>query len=257
MKISVVTIVYNDVENIEKTILSVLSQTFRNQIEYIIVDGNSTDGTSTIIENHKDQIDKYIREKDNGIYDAMNKGIKNASGEYIIFINSGDGLAHKNVIEDLINNIGSKNFDLVYGNYQEVNNNNNDGYNKSKIIACRKINKIWYGPVASHQSTLYNLNFLRKNNLKYDLSYKIAADYKLTSEVVKKGTKFLKTDICISIFDIGGVSSKNQNLGLKEANRVRKEVLGWSDFRIFSLTLLLLGARFTKKYLKPIYSLIR
>jgi glycosyltransferase involved in cell wall biosynthesis len=90
MKFSVVTICYNAVETIERTLLSVLRQTARPQIEYIVIDGASTDGTSEIIRRYAPQIDVYLCEPDTGIYNAMNKGLAYASGDYVIFMNSGD-----------------------------------------------------------------------------------------------------------------------------------------------------------------------
>lgn len=252
MKITVVTIVYNDVSHIESTLINVIGQKAFNNIEYIVIDGASTDGTSEIISNYSDKISIYIRESDSGIYNAMNKGLDYATGDYIVFINCGDRLTNSDVISDIMNQIGKRNPDVVYGNYREISDNK-----KSNIIPCRNSNKIWYGPVASHQSTFYRLAYLRNQGLKYDESYRIAADYKLTAQAIKSAKLILKTDICISDFDIGGVSSLNQNAGLNEANRVRREVFGWSKLKILCLTFVLLAARYSKKYVTPIYNLIR
>lgn len=253
MKISVITIVYNDVKHIEATLLNVIGQTAHNQIEYIVVDGASTDGTSEIIRKHISDIDIYICEPDTGIYNAMNKGLKAAGGDYVIFINCGDRFSNKEVISKVINVICDKRPDVVYGNYRECQ----EDISLSKVIPCRNDDKIWYGPVASHQSTLYRLNYLRTHKLYYDETYKIAADYKLTSEAIKNAKSVLKTDICISDFDTCGVSSTNQDIGLREANRVRREVFGWGKLRISILTGFLLLARYTKKYAYPIYSILR
>lgn len=253
MKISVVTIVYNDVVNIEHTLKNVIGQTAIDKIEYIVVDGASDDGTSEIIRRYQPRLARYICEPDTGIYNAMNKGIDAATGEYLIFINSGDKFSAKDTIEKVIGCIGNEVPDVVYGHYREVSDNKHD----SRVIPCRNSDKIWYGPVASHQSTLYRLESLRNNGLRYDETYKIAADYKLTAQAIKSAHSILKTDICISDFDISGVSSTNQNLGLKEANRVRREVFGWSRLKIWCLTLILLSARYSKKYATPIYNLLR
>lgn len=102
MKISIVTIVYNDKNNIEETLKCVLNQSARADIEYIVVDGYSTDGTSDIISEYRDKIDKHIREKDRGIYEAMNKGLRLATGDYILFLNSGDMLSSPSIIGDVI-----------------------------------------------------------------------------------------------------------------------------------------------------------
>lgn len=256
MKISVVTIVYNDKSNIGKTIESVLTQSARLDIEYIVVDGLSTDGTSEIIEEkYADKIDIYIREQDSGIYNAMNKGMASATGDYIIYMNSGDSFSHSDVIKTAIINIESCSEKpvLVYGDYREVKN----GIYTNPIPA-RNPNWIWYGPVASHQSTFYSLQFLRNHNLLYDENYKIAADYKLTLDVITRSSdNVLRIACCVSDFDISGCSNTNQNLGLQEANRARREVLKWGVIRTSGLTLILIAARYTKKYLSPLYRILR
>lgn len=253
MRMSVVTIVFNDALHIERTIESVISQTAFKDVEYILVDGASTDGTSDIIKKYAGQIAKYICEPDTGIYNAMNKGLNSATGDYVQFINSGDVFSDSEVLEKIIKSIGDNTPDVVYGHYRESMGDNTIGH----VIPCREVNKIWYGPVASHQSILYRVNHLKSNGIEYDESYKIAADYKLTAEAIKKASAVLKTDICISDFDVSGISSTNQNKGLAEANRVRREVFGWGIFRIMGLSVILLCARYAKKFAFPLYSLIR
>lgn len=253
MRISVITIVFNDAEHIERTLVSVISQTAFKDVEYIVVDGASTDGTSDIIHKYASQISKYFCEPDTGIYNAMNKGLKAATGDYVQFINSGDIFSASDVVEKIIKSIGDDKPDVVYGHYRESMGDNAVG----RVIPCREANKIWYGPVASHQSMIYRVKHLKSHKIEYDESYKIAADYKLTSQAIKCADSILKTDICISDFDVSGVSSTNQDRGLAEANRVRREVFGWGSLRIAAITSVLLCARYTKKYANPIYRLIR
>lgn len=253
MKLSVVTIVYNDAEHIEKTLKSVINQTLFKDIEYIVVDGASTDGTSDIIKRYSNYITKYICEPDTGIYNAMNKGLAAASGDYIQFMNSGDVFSATNTVEKIFSELDEKKPDVAYGHYREVDSNKST----SAVIPCRNADKIWYGMVAAHLSTLYRIAHLQKHNIIYDESYKIAADYKFTAEAIKLANVTLKTDICISDFDVSGVSSTNANKGLGEANRVRKEVFGWTKSKIFALTVILLGARYTKRFAYPLYKLLR
>lgn len=256
LKISVVTIVFNDVAHILSTINNVDSQTARSRMEYIVVDGKSTDGTSEVISANSSRIDRYICEKDNGIYNAMNKGLRAATGDYIIFINSGDVFSSTDVVEKVLAalQVPSALPALVYGSYQEVGNN----AVCSRIIPCRSADKIWYGPVASHQSTFYNLSFLKNCGLSYDESYRIAADYKLTLQVIKLSHhSCLRLPLCISNFDTSGISNTNMDAGLYEAHRVRQQVLGWSPFRCKLLTGILLTARYSKKYIRPIYDILR
>lgn len=255
MKISVITIVYNDKDNIKKTINSITSQTKRNNIEYIIVDGNSNDGTTDIIKSLIKDIDIYICEKDTGIYNAMNKGLKWATGDYVIFMNSGDCFSNPNIVDNILKILSDtpNKPALVYGDYRQSKNGI-----YSQPIPSRKPQWIWYGPVASHQSTLYNNSFLREHNLTYDEKYKISADYKLTLEVIKKSNNnILKLPLCISDFDLTGISNQNQDLGLTEANMIRREILGWGIFKEKILTSILLLTRFLRKNLSSIYNIIR
>ena len=110
--LSVITIVYNNVKHIERTIFSVVNQTYPN-IEYIVVDGKSTDGTLQIIERYKTRIAKIISEKDEGIYDAMNKGLAAATGDYVIFMNSGDEFYKTDTVERVFET--APDADIYYG----------------------------------------------------------------------------------------------------------------------------------------------
>ena len=115
-KISIVTICKNAQDSIERTLTSVVSQAYAN-IEYIIVDGASTDKTLELVYNYREHITKIISEPDDGIYDGMNKGLRAASGDYIVFINAGDYLIETNVIKNLVRTIQSKalqNIDILY-----------------------------------------------------------------------------------------------------------------------------------------------
>lgn len=103
-KISIITVCYNSCTNIEKTIKSVLSQNYDN-IEYIIIDGKSTDGTIEIIQKYSNNIDTFISEPDNGIYDAMNKGIKHSTGEWLMFMNAGDTYISNDSLKGFISNL--------------------------------------------------------------------------------------------------------------------------------------------------------
>lgn len=254
--LSVITIVFNDREHIARTIESVNSQSARDAIEYIVVDGASNDGTTDIIRSHSYAIDLHICEPDTGIYNAMNKGLAAATGEYVIFMNSGDGFTTSDAVARILQAIAhsGRRPALIYGDYRE----SRTGTHTSGSIPARNPDKIWYGPVASHQSTFYNLNFLHSHGLHYDESYRIAADYKLTMQtLVTSHYDAIRTDICVSDFDTSGVSNGNMDKGLSEANRARREVLGWGALRCSMLTALLLSARYAKKYMRPIYNYLR
>jgi len=125
MKVSIITPVFNNKKTIKDTIDSVLNQSYKN-IEYIIVDGASKDGTLDIIKSYKNKITKVISQKDNGIYDAMNKGIKASSGEIIAIINSDDMYYDKNVISKIAGAFKNKNVNIVYSDIVYVDKNNTD-----------------------------------------------------------------------------------------------------------------------------------
>jgi len=120
MKISIITVVRNNVATINDAIESVLSQTYKN-IEYIIVDGASTDGTVEVVQGYTNKIDKFISEKDQGLYDAMNKGIGLATGDVIGILNSDDVYFDKNVLENIVNTFRDKQLDSVFGDLYYVN----------------------------------------------------------------------------------------------------------------------------------------
>lgn len=134
--ISVVTVVYNDCVNIENTIKSVINQSYKN-IEYIIQDGGSTDGTLELINKYNEQITSIESNKDNGIYDAMNKAVTKASGDYVIFMNCGDEFSTNTTLEDVANGIDD-NIDVIYGHTILF-----DG--ESKKLCCPKITDLFIG----------------------------------------------------------------------------------------------------------------
>jgi glycosyltransferase involved in cell wall biosynthesis len=122
-KVSIITIVFNGIDTLEKTILSITNQTYPN-IEYIIVDGASTDGTIDLIKAHSNVITRWISEPDKGLYDAMNKGIDLATGDYLWFINSGDVIFAPTTLSQIFNN--NKIADIYYGDTVMIGNDGNE-----------------------------------------------------------------------------------------------------------------------------------
>ena len=121
LKVSVITVCYNAEQHIEQAIQSVFSQTYKN-IEYLIIDGKSTDGTLSIVNKYRARIDKIISEKDNGIYDAMNKGIQNASGDVMFFLNSDDRFYNYSIVETFVNKFSQDDkIGIVYGKVMPIN----------------------------------------------------------------------------------------------------------------------------------------
>ncbi|HEX8517098.1 MAG TPA: glycosyltransferase family 2 protein [Bacteroidia bacterium] len=209
-KISVITVVYNARWLLERTIISVLSQTYSN-IEYIIIDGASTDGTLELIAKFKSRIALTQSGKDEGIYDAMNKGLKNASGDYVLFLNAGDELYSNDTIANVF--AGTPNADIYYGNTAVVDLN-------GRILGDRRLtppeNLDWkslkFGMCVSHQS------FIAKRLLCdfYNKEYKIAADIDWVINVLKQADKVVNTHQHISRFLEGGTSNKRRKKALWE-----------------------------------------
>ena len=207
MKVTVVTAVLNDAGHIEQTILSVISQT-DIEIEYIIVDGGSKDGTLELIEKYKDKISLLISEPDRGVYDAMNKGIEHSSGDFVYFLNSGDVLLNPSILSKIkLEELKERNA-IIYGNVV-VAYGNIEALEKPRPFFNSKMK--FNGIGICHQSMFFPGELIR--NEKYDLSYNIAADYDLAYRLWRKGTVFLYKDITIAKYDWGkGISSNPYKL---------------------------------------------
>jgi len=211
--VSVVTIVFNDVAGIEKTIRSVVEQTYPN-IEYIIIDGGSTDGTVDVIKKYNDKIAFWESKPDNGIYDAMNKGIMNASGKWINFMNSGDCFYDNQTIENCIECIStkSKNYKIAYGNFIWKNDHTEN------FVVAKSTIRLHYTMPSAHQSFLIDTQ-LHKKNL-FDTGYKIAADFDFLCKMQHKGVRFLKMPVTISVYLAGGLSESMNDVKRKEFKEV-------------------------------------
>ena len=207
MKVTVVTAVLNDAGHIEQTILSVISQT-NIEIEYIIVDGGSKDGTLELIGKYKDKISLFISEPDRGVYDAMNKGIKYSTGDFVYFLNSGDVLLNPSILSKIkLEELKERNA-IIYGNVV-VAYGNIEALEKPRPFFNSKMK--FKGIGICHQSMFFPGKLIR--NEKYDLSYNIAADYDLAYRLWRKGTEFLYRDITIAKYDWGkGISSNPYKL---------------------------------------------
>ncbi len=220
MKISIITVCFNSINTIQDTIESVINQTYSN-IEYVIVDGGSSDGTLDIISKYLPKINIFISEKDNGIYDAMNKGIQKSTGDVIGIINSDDFYNDINVISNVMNHFNvDDNLDIVYGDISYIKNDN-----KNKIV--RKWNSLNYynkffenGNMPPHPSLFVKKQiYLESGN--YDLNFHIAADFDFMLRIFKE-SKYQKKYIDLAIVKMrtGGISNRNFFKNSKELNNI-------------------------------------
>jgi glycosyltransferase involved in cell wall biosynthesis len=210
--ISIVTVVFNAEKYLEDTIKSVINQTYEN-IEYIIIDGGSTDGTIDIIKKYKDKIDYWISEKDNGIYDAMNKGFDRASGEWINFMNAGDKFYENKTCNSVFkDNKDFDNVDVIYGDLIV-------DYGKfQRFEKARSIGSMWKGMVFSHQSSFIRSEYHKE--YKYSLNYNIAGDFEFFYNTFKKNKKFKYINNIISIMDVNGLSDGNRFKSIRQMHQI-------------------------------------
>ena len=197
---SIITIVYNGKSEIEKTIKSVINQTYKN-FEYIVIDGGSTDGTKDVIEEYRKFIDIYISEKDEGIYYAMNKGIKIASGEWINFLNCGDTYYNEKVLENIINEDIKKN-DIVFGKSITVFKE----FRKARYLDFEIEKPKWYlKRLPNHQAVFMPKALYKK--IKYDTNLTISADSIWLKKCFDSGNNFICSKEVICEFYLGGKSN--------------------------------------------------
>ncbi|MBI5401661.1 glycosyltransferase [Candidatus Wolfebacteria bacterium] len=184
MKVSIITVVFNNKKFIESAIKSVLSQTYPD-IEYIVIDGGSTDGTLEIINKYRDRIAKFVSEPDKGIYDAMNKGLKLATGEIVGILNSDDFYADENSIKIVVKEMGKSGAGCLWGDLVIVDRNNPD-----KVVRFWKSSPYFDGKFKTGWHPPHTTFFVRKKIYdKYgflNLDFKIAADYELMLRFLEK-----------------------------------------------------------------------
>ncbi|BDD10437.1 glycosyl transferase [Fulvitalea axinellae] len=224
--VSVITIVYNDAKHIARTIQSVLGQDYPH-LEYIIVDGASTDGTSETVAKYADRIHTVIREPDRGIYDAMNKGQRAATGEYVIFINSGDELEAPSTLSSIFKN--EKDLaDIYYGETLFINEKGETLGTRSdlstrKLPATLKAENMLDGMVVCHQSIMVRRSIAPA----YDLRYSCSADIDWVVKSLKKAKTIRNTGGVIAKYLTGGYSAVNRRQAWKERFLIYGKEFGW------------------------------
>ncbi|MED7789180.1 glycosyltransferase family 2 protein [Francisella sp. 19X1-34] len=206
MKVSIITVCYNSEETIENTIKSVLSQTYEN-IEYIIVDGSSYDSTLDILAKYESKISKVISESDDGIYDAMNKGIALATGDIIGILNSDDCYSNNSVIDDIVKQFKQNDKDMLFADLMFVNESNKIlRYYSAKRFTP---NKLKFGIMPPHPTLFVKKSVYDKYGV-YRLDFKIAADYEIFVRfLLVNRLSYTYLNKCIINMLVGGVSTSN------------------------------------------------
>ncbi len=201
-KITIITVVFNAILYLEETIKSILSQNYNN-IEYIIIDGGSKDGTIDIIKRYEKYVSYWVSEKDEGIYHAMNKGIEKATGEWINFMNAGDTFCNNDTISTVIKCL-KPDTDLISGDMYYINENNEKKYLRHKEINYPLQNMFCY-----HQSLFTKTSIMK--DIKFSTEFKVSGDYDFLLKCYMKNYKFQYLDIPIANFRAGGMA-ESQNI---------------------------------------------
>lgn len=222
--ISVVTVVYNGAAAIEKTIQSVLNQTYEH-VEYIVIDGNSKDGTQDIIRKYEDRITFWSSEPDKGIYDAMNKGISKCTGLFTIFVNCGDYLYSASTLASIVETYNSElqQYDMVYGRAKIIKE---DG-SLFDLTFPHSHEEMWRGPCFRHGALLARTTILQNEQFEVSKELKIAADFDFIYKCYKKGCSFVSIDIVVMAFLEEGVSD-NPYRHLKDSIYILKKYKDWN-----------------------------
>lgn len=210
-KISIVTISYNCINVVEETILSVIRQTYTN-IEYIIIDGASKDGTVDVIRRYADKINYFVSEPDKGIYDAMNKGLNAATGDWVIFMNAGDSFYNNTVIERFVPQI-EKDTVIAHGDIMVI------GKHFKYHRKPTPIEQMKERMTVRHQATFTKLSYHKTHP--FDTSYRSSGDYAFFYKAYfDDKVKFQYIPLCVANFDNTGISNANFKSSFRENRRI-------------------------------------
>lgn len=217
---SIITVVYNDPAGLALTHNSIASQSLKN-FEWIVIDGNSTDTTLECLKNTSINNMVVVSESDNGIYDAMNKGIKKCSGRFLTFLNAGDIFSHSETLSEVSTSINSTNIniDVLFGGTEYIFPDSWSVYRPPKSLEL----SIWHGLPANHQATYFSKEVMR--GFAYDLKYKICGDYYLIASLFKKNLRAWYLNKSIVKFEVGGTSYNNRSLLLLEPYLIQRDIL--------------------------------
>lgn len=216
MKLSIITVCCNNLEGLERTSQSIFGQTVHDKFEWVVVDGASTDGTPQWLEDHDLSIDIWVSEPDKGIYNAMNKGVRMASGKYCLFLNSGDSLHDERVIENIL--------PLLDGTSIVCGSMKCEGNITEPVSLQHNTFAIFFKDSICHPASFIKKKLLIKHP--YDESLKIVSDWKFWIETLILENETYKTvPFVISNFEVGGVSCSNIEVTKKEREKVLRDLI--------------------------------
>ncbi|MBD3748347.1 MAG: glycosyltransferase [Sphingobacteriales bacterium] len=220
-KLSVITVVYNNAQHIERTVKSVISQSYKN-IEYLVIDGASTDGTLEILQKYQKQIHLLISEPDQGIYDAMNKGLDLATGDYVLFMNSGDEIFAADTIEKVFKSQAFA--DIYYGETEMLNEQlQSEGRRRHQVPENLNLNSFKYGMSVSHQAIYIKKSITQP----YNLNYQLSADIDWILAALSKAESIANTHQYVAKYLMGGLSKKKHRQSLLERYQIFKKYYGF------------------------------
>ncbi len=223
-KFSIITVTYNAAAVLDDTIQSVLTQSYKN-VEYLIIDGGSTDGTMEIVEGYGNCIQTVISEPDKGLYDAMNKGMKLATGDYLCFLNAGDCLHEDDTLQRMVHSIQGSEFpDILYGETAIVDIQGHF-LRMRRLSAPKKLTwkSFKHGMLVCHQAFFVRHTLLEP----YDLHYRYSADFDWCIRMLKKARLVFNTHLTIIDYLDEGLTTRNRMASLKERFRIMVCYYGW------------------------------
>jgi glycosyltransferase involved in cell wall biosynthesis len=212
-KVSIITVCFQAAPVLEKTILSVIGQTYGRK-EYLVIDGGSDDGTAHILRKYAHAIDQVVSEKDAGIYDAMNKGVRLATGDYILFLNADDTFASPEALTQMLK-LADPSSALIYGDHIAIYQT------LQKIKKAQPLENIWKHMCFSHQALLTKREILLRHP--FDLRYKVASDFHFIFTCYQSGYQFEHVPVQVVRFGMGGVSDQQVLRGYRENYQIVRQ----------------------------------
>lgn len=225
-KFSVITVCYNAEATLEDTIQSVISQTYHH-VEYIIVDGASKDRTMDIVNRYRDRIAVVVSEPDKGLYDAMNKGIRLATGDYLCFLNAGDSFHEDDTLQQMVHSIHTLQLpDVLYGETELVDH-------EGHFLRMRRLQAperlTWksfrQGMLVCHQAFFPRRDLV----MPYDLRYRFSADFDWCIKIMKKSKVLHNTHLTLIDYLAEGMTTRNHQASLKERFLIMARHYGWAS----------------------------